>query len=729
MVATKTTRGKDWTFTLNSTAKGEYTLVHNPIGWDTINYALSRKDQKDGIFVSFSAELEFVKDGYDYVKDIIDNYGIIENVTLTIRERGNIVNESKLDFTSIVESPNARNGIKVPLLSDQFTEKIKAREDVDIPYKRLEDLDGNAIVAQSDEFIDAELYGMAIIQQNIECEIYQTLYDDNDEGANNIVQIIAPEGYTAISINNVNQRPLRDDAYSTDCFIYAKADMNVNIDFSINYSVSTNVNEVYQYYLELQYVKFDNGGAWIQSRKLLEKLVKDSGNVSDSWSDSLSNVFLEKNSGIRLKVGTAAMNLGFVVDSWMTISNNYINISFSQQNNPTQCNLALIWEVHNRMVEAMTGQTDSFVSTVFDRIDRGATADGKWGHLALTNGKLIRQFTTDESNLTTNLKDLMDDCEKMLNVTYGVIYEDGKYKLICEDKKYFYQSDIVYEITGIKAESFTREFDTRYWYSEIMAGTQKSAYEEVSGLEEFNNKSAWSTILSTIKNELDLVSKTRVDGYGITFAQRLDKTYHGTEDSQYDNENWLVELIKDGTWKQRTDEDFSSIVGIVGVDTPLNLNLTPARSLYRWGWWLSACLSNYITKKIKFNKADVISDLVTLRNDESIAVGETADIDPYDLEQPIFTGYVFKFSAPIELAEFQTLMSNPYGLVSFENPITETTSQGWIIEVSTSPIEEGGQSNWTILESKTVLEIIRMLQYEDGDFLLLEDGDYYLQFE
>jgi len=728
MAATKTTRGKDWTFTLNSTAKGEYTLVHNPIGWDAINFALSRQDQKDGIFVSFSADLEFVKDGYDYIKDIIDNYGILENVTLTIRERGVLVNESKLDFTSIIESPNARNGIKVPLLSDQFTEKIKAREDIDIPYKRLEDLDGNAIVAQSDEFIDAELYGMAIVKENIECSVYETTYDVNDEGANNVAQIIAPDGYDLIQIKDVTQRPytMAEDLTNLDCFVYAKSKMKVILNFDIDFSTHTNVSSVNLYKLIFSKVTFDQNGTYISKSTIVFQ--EGTGNLTYNFSGSNIEVSLEKYEGIYFYVYTYATNLGATVDSWITISDNYINVNFAQQNNPTQCNLALIWEVHNRMVEAITGQTDSFVSTVFDRAERGATADGKWGHLALTNGKLIRQFTTDESNLTFKPKDLMADCEKMLNVSYGIIYDNG-YKLIAEDKQYFYQSDIVYEITGIKAESFTREFDSRYWYSAILAGTEKSAYEEVSGLEEFNNKSSWSTILSTIKNELDLVSKTRNDGYGVTFAQRLDKTYHGTEDSQYDNENWLIELIKDGTWKQRTDEDFASIEGIDGIDTPLNLNLTPARSLYRWGWWLRACLSNYLTKKIKFNKADVISDLRTLRNDESISVGETADIDPNDLQQPIFTGYVFKFAAPIELAEFQTLMTNPYGLVSFENPITETTSQGWIIEVSTSPIEEGGQSNWTILESKTILEIIRLLQYEDGDYFLFEDGNYYLEFE
>jgi len=738
MAGTKATRGKDWTFTLNSTAGGEYTLIHNPIGWDAINFALSRQDQKDGMFITFTADLEFVKDGYDYLKNIIDNFGILEEVTLTIRERGTLVNESKLDFTSIVESPNSRNGIKIPLLSDSFSEKLKAREDVEIPYKRLEDLDGNAITPQTDEFIDAELYGMAIVKEGVECSIYETRYDYNSNGAQNIVQIIAPDGYDPISIRDVNQRPayignsgifFSGTLFPADCFIYAQSKMTVTLDYSINWSVGNNISaDVERYWFGLVKLIFDefeeiNYLYWID-------IVQGAGNVSGVLSQTGLNVSLERNEGLLFYAYTESRNgLGALVDSWMDITTNTINIDFAQQNNPTQCEAVLIWEAHNRMVEAITGQTDSFKSEIFDRIDRGATADGQWGHLALTNGKLIRQYTTDESNLTFNFKDLSEDLEKMLNISYGIIYEDGHYKLIAEDKKYFYQSDVIYLIEGIKAESFTRELAPEHWYSSIMAGVEKSAYEEVSGLEEFNNKSQWSTIISTIKNELDLISKTRNDGYGITFAQRLPKTADPTLDSKYDADNWVIELIKDGTWKQRTDEDFTTIEGLDGVDTPLNLNLTPARIIYRWGWWIRTCLEKYLTKKIKFNKSDVISDLRTLRTDESISVLESADIDPNDLEQPLFTGFVFNFSAPIELADFQTLMTNPYGLVSFTNPLTETTSQGWIIEVSTSPIEEGGQSNWKILEAKTTLEIIRVLEYENDEYLLSEDGTFYLQFE
>jgi len=739
MAGTKENRGKYYEFWLNSIA-GEKRLTYNPINWDKINFVLKRKD--DGIFVSFSADLEFVKDGYDYIVNILDNYGILTEIILTIKYLGNVINVSKLDLTSTVQSPDSRNSIKVPLLSDNFNERINARANIEIPYNRLISLDDESIEAHTPEYYPATIYGMPFVEKNIECSLFQpTRVQFNGQGDPwaAVFQFVAPDGYEALGLRSVmlsydNSRLWNlSEGYPafnvnsfipTHCFYYAKSETVVNIDINLKYKIGSNIGDPV-YIVCLMQVNFDDAGLPILGEEVAVYFQRGQTNNSETIHEFITNqtVTLQQHQGLVMWGAAVSKNiLGYEVKSWIDILENNIIIDYNIRYDNSSVNIVKLWDLHNRLVAAITNDNTAFRSNVL-------SDTGKWGHIGFTNGLSIRGFSFEDSAISINLNDLKSDTQKLLNVAYGTIFEDGKYKLICEERKDFYRNDIIKVLNNINANSFTREFNKDYWYSAIKVGCEKSAYEKVSGLEEYNNKNTFSTILSTLNNELDLLTKTRTDGYGVTFAKELPFIGNETTDSEYDNDNWFIELVKDGeTYKQRTNEDFENITGLDGITTPMNLNFTPARTVYRWGWWFGACLQKYLTKPIKFNTSEAKSDLATKRYDESVIVSENADIDPTDLENPIFTGYVYKFSAPISLSVLSELMSDPYGLIQFINPLTNKPATGWIIEVSNNPVNDAGESNWTILEAKEFTEIIKILGLETtGDALLTEDDKYFIE--
>jgi len=144
------------------------------------------------------------------------------------------------------------------------------------------------------------------------------------------------------------------------------------------------------------------------------------------------------------------------------------------------------------------------------------------------------------------------------------------------------------------------------------------------------------------------------------------------------------------------------------------LDITPMRNLRRWGWWLNSGIYKMLSKVIKYNTSDVVSDLRTKRTDEPNEVSECTDIAISDLEVPIFTGHIIKFNAPVSFDDFALIQANPYGIVYFNKP-DGTLGSGWIKEVTNSPKDT--QTNWTIIEKYPI---------ENTEMFLATEDDYYL---
>ena len=205
------------------------------------------------------------------------------------------------------------------------------------------------------------------------------------------------------------------------------------------------------------------------------------------------------------------------------------------------------------------------------------------------------------------------------------------------------------------------------------------------------------------------------------FARRLQKNSDETEDSQYDKDNFVLNVTEDGdNWKQRTTEGFTNITGIDFIDTPGNLEITPARNLSRWGWMLSAGLQKYAESVVKYNSSDQPTDLSTTLNGDTVA--ENQNIPVTDLENPLFTGKKIIFSAPLTLQNYNLLKTgdNKYKLIKVWDPVKEMYRFGWIKEASVESVDKA--TNWELIEAKDAVEVLSYWLWNDGFKILWNDG-------
>jgi len=344
-----------------------------------------------------------------------------------------------------------------------------------------------------------------------------------------------------------------------------------------------------------------------------------------------------------------------------------------------------------RLVQLITDQEDCFKSNVFGRVDIGYTTDGIWQNNVVFSGKQLRGFT-DKAAWTFDKS--FKSARSIWNLGLGIEKIANKFKVVVEDVTYFFRGTI--SVTLHNVRKVKREINDDFTFSELNVGYEKAEYEEVNGLEEYNNKSTFATYVKSNKNVLDLISPDRADGYGMEFARRLSvKAGHATEDSPYDQEIFTAMVYYDedtGVLRTQQNENYDSVNNIISPETAMNLDITPQRNLYRNGDWVKGCVLKYPTEKLKFVSADKVTDLTSQRTG-NVLVEEQTDIVNGTLKSSLWKNENYIFEADITPAEISTIEKRPFSLIKFSPFSREQTQRyyyGWIIEIAVGGKERSG---------------------------------------
>ena len=720
MAITIKDRSKTWRFILNSN-KGEYELLFNPLEWEATEYGMVREEF--GMSFTFSGDYTYTKDGYDYIKSGLDVYGILWECTLTIKRYNNhsqvydiALESKKLDFSRIVEE-NALiieetlvgNSISVPLVDNRFLNAITSRQGDDIPYNRLETISGETIVPFDHEYETVTVLGQ-------ETKSVGTGTGD-DLGYN-----ITNNGWVGAINMESNSVSVQSTSFSTfefwatgqivptnDLLYFTTAKSYVEYKFDVNFRLFSNPSSMATSYIYKTKKISENG--W----ELSDELYKAEYNAPAGDFNILfeGNIILQAGEGLLLIFRTSEgfPNSGFEIYNTSSIMFNAIEKAL-----PMDIQHISLKQLHIRVIEAITDQHDNFVGSIFEE-------GGKWEHVFASNGLLYRRYPASESNFAVTFPDLTKDLRHILGVGYGTIFEDGKQKVICEDISFFWKDNVTAIIEHIELHSFVRELAIDLHISNIIVGTKKREYEQIGGLSSWSTFCNYSTILSILDNQFDLQSELHVDGNWHEFTRRIayvkpedgvNEDNISTTDSKYDKDLCLMEAVHDGSnWKQRGEEDFSAVTGLGIVTTPINLNLTPARSIYRWGEKINIGLRLYADKKIQFNDSEVATELTTTRTDDGILIKENKAIIPTDLPSPFLTGNVIRCRADISLEFLAYIAEHPYERVQIPNPIDGGVVQGWIKQATTNPIGDT-LTNLEIYEAIDILGTESAILWNNG---------------
>ena len=726
---------KKWRYRLISSL-GDILLEINPIGWDSKELGLVRNEKYFGIFRTYSAELEYIKNGYDTLSQLEENEGVLANCSLIVEEKNTVSGENtevfdaQLDFSEYTETTNNGNGISLPLKDSEFLEKLKNRENIEIPYDRPEDLDGNTI--------DAGIYtDISLLGREFGGRALGNVFLPVDEG----------DDYNFYSFNNnaswvlnttfenIDVLPDFQDIFKknfaglqniddTDCFYFQSVGTST-IGGTYNIVGYSDVGVIFR----LVKAAFDTSGNIIVST--FEELIKYpsnylSGNYNIEFDFSTT---LEENEGLFIYVNAANVSGTFIAYSGMEIKIKYLS-----EFDPTPCKVALPHEVFDYMITAITGESGSFRSNYFGRTDIGYDEDGEGAYISLTNGKLIRGFETGytteneeiKGQLTFKFRELFENYYKLKNIAIRVFKEDGKWIVEAEKKIELFSDEIIHTITPDK-DSLKRIRDIELYYSNIECGYNLAPDDLFGGLEEYNNKETYSTVLSNLENTFDLMCSYSASGIQIEKQRRKQAETYPTEEVTGDNYMFFVELINDETEGiiQRNEQGFVTITGLDNLETKINLGLTPKQILLEHGFELNSGLSKYASSSVKYNSSDKVTDLAFQRDSDESIITENADVIVGTLDNPIMTGFTLEFSAPLSLSDFIKIRSNPNGLIKVWSKIRQEYIYGWVKEVFSEPVTK--PCNWVLYEANPPdLGTVKLLATNE-DKIVLTNEDLAIQ--
>lgn len=441
-------------------------------------------------------------------------------------------------------------------------------------------------------------------------------------------------------------------------------------------------------------------------------------------------VILDKNDGIGLVLyGQARMGWGGITNGRWDFetqeTNATIEIKEDSFFDKSQAKFLLPFELGERLTQIIVddvadpalSQTRSnvFKSDFLGRTDLGHEQDGEGALTGITTGILIRGFDeTDfdtgerkDQRFKTSLADFLDSFSALWNTGWSIETDGPNQYLRFEEMKHFYQNIITIRLPN-KISNVKRTVSKNHIYSEIEVGNKRDVEpEEVMGLDEPNKKSKFSTIITRLKNKLELLHAYSTSMYNKEFARRKQKSSFPNEDTKYDSLKFFLDLKRGPTsvFEQRKwQDDFStSPTGIFDPDSGTEYRFSPANTLLRSSWIIRAGLEKYLNKKTNYISSQGNSAMATQLIGSS-EIREDGDFVNNTFEIPRFLPEIIEFEHEVtykELAQVDgkttksngEIIENFYGLIEFNNEKNQK-EYGYLLN-----LKPNGKGKWKILKA------------------------------
>ena len=749
----------------------ETVLNHEPIGWDGRKRSMRRDTKYHGVFREYTTDFIFVFDGFDTLKAIFDVYGINSEAEFRI-EKYNAKDDTYIldcllsfDFETYQETTEVGKGIKCSLVDNGFTTVLMSRETMELPYDRLETVDGDVIepfaekttvwgdlsFADKDGYNTAKILGIETIAKDVPFEV--TDYSYNASGSGEEGKYILLEQRTEFvnpSVRSVTYRTAESVSPSSfgrsDCFFSTAAVGKIKGKISATYDMSSTATippTSWRLIEQIIVLTFDPvtgiGVSWELYPPLYERDTTYNSRPTNILFETEYETELQPNQGLLVLISRTVVGaLGDHKQNTLKIQKNgYNRFAFDEIYPETYAKTLLPHEAFTRMFEGLTGVPNCFYSDFFGRTDLGYLTDGEGALVGITNGLLLRGFPVgykkDEnedttSQLTFTIEKLFQTFDALFCLGLTVEFIEGLPRVRIEPRKYFYNFEIISQPQKSRIKTFMREINIEAFYNEILTGSNVDAYEEVSGINEYNSTTTYSNCIRKINNKYDIQTPYQTNVYGVEYVRRSRFELTKTVDTSYDEQIFLIDLVRneDGNLIQRTNEGFDLISGLLLISTPMNLNLTPARCIKRHGWWINGLLWQYPTQSVKYSKSTYQTALKTLKSTDVFEVAENADILNSSLEAAQLSGMLLKMDIPITEKIWQSLNINPFGVIAVTDPFRNELVYGNVLEVNSDPVK-GEASNITLLEAfPPDVATEYLLVDENNDYFVDENGDYFL---
>jgi hypothetical protein len=357
-------------------------------------------------------------------------------------------------------------------------------------------------------------------------------------------------------------------------------------------------------------------------------------------------------------------------------------------------------DLMHQLCKITTNDNNTFKSTLLSNSLLGATHGffiRNFAKLPLTTGENVNQFKP----LTTSFKDAFQSLDAVMPLGMGIELINNKETIVIEPIEYFFNHNVTIDLPD-QVSNLKRAVASEFFYSNLLFGSEADfEYEEVSGLDEFNTKSSYTTIISRIKKSYEKLAKYRFDGTGKELCRVQQVTIDSTKDTKYDENIWMLDLklSPDGvSYEEKRWQDYYATKpqGIYSPDSSTGFFFTPTNCLRRHGKMLSVGLEKNQNDYTYFASSEGNKQLVL----DGVKISDP--ILNSTLDKQLFSPQWITFDHEVNFDIMRKLqgsttingveVKNFYGLVQFVND-AGNVEKGFLFSVKPE-----GAGQWKLLK-------------------------------
>lgn len=708
-----------------------------PIGWQSDEKEYVRHEQYHGIISRFSNSLKFTDGGKDFIQLVDEMGGINADIQLKRKEKHpqtDVFTETYRGNLDLSTKETEDNQLSIKFNSGGIEQQLKARESDQVEIDRTTTIDGK-IIPEITPIIVALDGRRIFLKSKLETALNDnslSLYCDSNAGntrnqTSGIPFAVINKSHEQIQ-DVLSGNTADENTGTTGMMFFANSDKKRTLNIKTNFTFKFNAHQDHIDWsdFKISITKFKNGVSYDTPTRiqLFTLATKQAISAANGLTYSVNyDGIIEVEVGESLAIEayqkadfTISPNAKLAIDLSNITGTLFIEEDSFFEKSTTKAVLA--HELIDRLVTIATGKENAFYSDFLGRTDLGYAIDGPGSLTGTAHGFWIRQFDklpipTEVPKvenlfkpLTTSFKDAVSSLDSVWNVGIGIETIGNKERIRLEELSYFYNNNVTirlpYQVKKVK-----RSVATEYYYSSLEFGSEKGGnYEEAMGLDEFNTKSTFTTVINRLKGVYSKVSKFRSDSYGMEFARRKPKSLNDTEDTPYDNDNFLMDLKRGitSTLEQRKwNDDFENKpTGIFDPESATNLRFSPFNCLLRHSWWFGGGFKKYATDYVRYGSSTANSQLKTKLTGKN-QYSENGNIINSELMRPKFFPEWVEFEHECTFGVMQQIegktiilgkeIMNFYGLVEFINENNEK-EKGFLFNLK--PNDKG---QWKLLKS------------------------------
>jgi len=655
---------------------GEQVLSITPGGWindDEGEMEVSRNITYRGLFrLTSVSELIFYKKGADFIQTIIENYDIVPDIYLKV-EWFNPQTFAYEDYPGtpfildLTTYERDEVGVHIQLLDNDFYEKVKNRDSIDVDVTDRKSIGGYSIA----QFTGFESTGVPLLTMGSTSDTLVATFNINGSGipttATHILPIREDESQFPETQTPTNDPGTKDGSFFESSSRDRTLDISGNIQGNVNSTSGLPVTEID---ITVYLVVIDSDESETQRFELWSHV--EANTTGFTWDENISQS-VTINTGDSVSIEVILLPFSSAVDWTHTACDIECDEDYTGLTEKT----IFAWPVYEaflRILQKICDSANPLYSTFFGRTDTELTtyvSDGEICHI--TRGIAYRKGKQTVT-LPLSFKSLFKTMSSIYNLGMTVEEISGEQKVVIEHISYFFEDSEGLDLSDrIREANIVKKCLPDLYFNEIDVGYKKFEYESNYGLLEFNVKSVFSTILSKIKKTLDIVADYRADSMGMSLL--LTSTEDWTTDVKGDEDIFVIKSKRDGSggFITELDENFRFVGGGIWAGKNYNLEWSPKRNLLRWGSVIKAGLLKSLNTYLRFQSSEKDSNLVTEKPTETALLYETGDVLVDDLDTPIWNNDGYEIDTYLTNDEIQTILDDPKKYITLSS-----TKSGWI---------------------------------------------------